>query len=72
MTAWPDVYTHSFLAVDIGNREVVHHLGVYRCHGYNWHLVIRLKPHWSLHCDDGTVALYLDSHQWWPETSYKT
>lgn len=72
MTAWPDYNTHSFLAVGIVNGEVVHHLGVYHCHGFNWHLVIRLIPHWSLQCDNGAVALYFYSHQWWPETSYKT
>lgn len=72
MTAWPDFYTHCFLAVGVVNGEVVHHLGVYRFHGYKGHPVKRLIPHWSLHCDNGTVALYFDSHQWWPKTSCKT
>lgn len=71
-TAWTDFYTHSFATVGIVNGEVVYHLGVYRCHGYNRHLVNRLIPHWSSHCDDGTVFLHFNCHQWWPKTSYKT
>lgn len=72
MTAWPDFYTHSFLAVGIVNGEVVRHLAVYCCHGYNLHVAIRLIPHWSFHCDQGNVVLYFNSHHWWPEASYKT
>lgn len=69
VAAWSDFYTHCLAMVGIVNREVVQHLGVYRCHGYSWHLVIWLIPHWSLYCDDGTVVLYFNSHQWRTEGS---
>lgn len=69
MKAWSDFYTHRFVEVGIFNGEVVQHLGVYCCHGYNWHLVIRLIPHWSIQCDNGAVVLYFNNHLWWTEAS---
>lgn len=62
--------SHHLSAINIVDGEVVGHLGVERCHGNHWHVVVRLVSHWSLQSDDGTVVLYFNRHQWRTKASY--
>lgn len=64
-------FTHYLAAMGIVDGEVVHHLGVYCCHGNYWGVVVRLISHWSLQRDDGTVVLYFNGNQWRTKTSYR-
>lgn len=65
----PVFFTHYLAAMGIVDGEVVHHLGVYCCHGNYWGVVVRLISHWSLQRDGGTVVLHFNGNQWRTKTS---
>lgn len=66
------VFTHRVAALAVVDGEVVHHLGVERCHGNLWGVVVRLISHWSFQNDVGTVVVCFHGNQWRAKTSYSS